>query len=74
MPHHSVVAKINDVVINRYPGEAREYNSRDQVLENEYQYPLEFINSLTPSGFPPYGTVHGKSNDNFVSGFTFSVK
>ena len=28
--------------------------SRDKVLENEHQYPLEFINSLTPLGFPPY--------------------
>ena len=53
-PTNSAVAEINDVMINRFPGEARKYKSRDKVLENEHQYPLEFINSLTPSGFPPH--------------------
>ena len=41
-------------MVSKFPGEAREYKSRDRVLENEHQYPLEFINSITPSGFPPH--------------------
>jgi hypothetical protein len=53
-PTNSAVDEVNDVMINKFPGEARDYKSRDKVLENEHQYPLEFINSLTPSGFPPH--------------------
>ncbi len=41
-------------MISKFPGESREYKSRDRVLENEHQYPLEFINIITLSGFPPH--------------------
>ena len=53
-PTNSAVNEVNDVMISKFPGESREYKSRDKVLENEHQYPLEFINSITPSGFPPH--------------------
>ena len=53
-PTNSAVDEVNDVMISKFPGESREYKSKDRVLENEHQYPLEFINSITPSGFPPH--------------------
>jgi ATP-dependent DNA helicase PIF1 len=38
--------------MSKFPGEERLYRSFD-TLEEE-QFPAEFINTLTPSGFPPH--------------------
>jgi hypothetical protein len=56
-PTNSTVDEVNSVMIERFSGDARQYKSRDKVLENEHQYPLEFINSLTPSRFPPHNLI-----------------
>jgi ATP-dependent DNA helicase PIF1 len=53
-PTNKAVEEINDIMIKKFPGNAREYKSSDTVLQNEHQYPLEFINRLNPSGFPPH--------------------
>jgi hypothetical protein len=51
------VDQINQKMMSEFPGESRTYKSCDTVTENEHQYPLEFINKLTPSGLPPHELV-----------------
>ena len=53
-PTNKAVDMINEKIINQFPGQLRIYKSADKVLENEHQYPLEFINKLKPSGFPQH--------------------
>lgn len=58
-PKNEDCAVINDYVIsNLIPGEPTVYYSCDSVLseeENNAQlYPVEFLNSLSPSGLPPH--------------------
>ena len=36
------------------PRRGHQVQEQGQVLDNEQQYILEFVNSLTPSGFPPH--------------------
>ena len=52
------LALLNNQVLNRLEGEKRLYLSVDRVVcdnkEEEQNYPLEFINSLTPSGLPEH--------------------
>ena len=49
---------INQSVINKMPGNVKVYTSADRVIcddeEEANNYPIEFINSLTPSGMPPH--------------------
>ena len=51
-PTNRDVDMINYRIINDFPGRLKIYKSADRVEENQHQYPLEFINKLTPSGFP----------------------
>jgi hypothetical protein len=57
-PKNDTSLDLNDQVLERLPGERRLYLSVDNVVsddENERQnYPLEFLNSLTPSGMPQH--------------------
>jgi hypothetical protein len=57
-PKNDASLELNDQVLERLPGEKHVYLSADSVVaddENEQQnYPLEFLNSLTPSGMPPH--------------------
>ena len=53
-PTNADVDEANNLMIERFPGEATEYKSSDSVTDNEHQYPIEFLNSLTPSGLPPH--------------------
>ena len=48
--------KINDIIMDKYPGEGRTYLSADTVAEEDMQhaYPTEFLNSITLSGMPPH--------------------
>nr|XP_047140934.1 ATP-dependent DNA helicase pif1-like [Hydra vulgaris] len=49
---------INEEVLQRLPGEVKTYLSADQVetdnLNERNNFPVEFLNSLTPSGMPPH--------------------
>ena len=37
-----------------FPGDVKVYRSNDSVEENEHQYPIEFFNTLCPSGMRPH--------------------
>ena len=56
-PTNKAVDDLNNFMIHRFPGNPHEYKSCDTVLDNEHQYPLEFINKLTPSGLPPHTLI-----------------
>jgi ATP-dependent DNA helicase PIF1 len=48
---------VNITIIKQLPGKAVEYYSADIIEEQtnpEYQYPMEFLNSLIIEGFSPY--------------------
>ena len=55
-PKNESVDNINNMVSDLIPGVARIYNSFDSVVDDEQvtQYPIEFLNSLQPTGFPPH--------------------
>ncbi|GJQ94345.1 ATP-dependent DNA helicase PIF1-like protein [Tanacetum coccineum] len=49
------VDSINDLLIDRFPGEEKVYYSFDEVEDDMHNYyPLEFLNSLHVSGLPPH--------------------
>jgi ATP-dependent DNA helicase PIF1 len=60
-PKNEDVDKINDQIINIFPGEAKEFLSADSVEDKDsvHQdlYPIEFLNTLTTSGTPPHRLV-----------------
>ena len=49
---------MNQSVINTMPGDRKVYTSADRAICDDQteadNYPMEFINSLTPSGMPPH--------------------
>ena len=53
-PTNSEVDNINKIIMDVFPGEEKIYRSHDTVEENEHQYPVEFLNTLCPSGMPPH--------------------
>lgn len=53
-PTNIDVDELNRIIMDSFPGEAKLYKSHDSVVEDEHQYPLEFINKLCPSGMPPH--------------------
>ena len=57
-PTNDAALEINEQIINQLPGELKTYFSVDSVVSDDDEevqlYPLEFINSLTPSGMPPH--------------------
>jgi len=53
-PTNLGVDQLNDKLMEMFPGEGRIYLSHDSVEENEHQYPIEYINSLSSSGMPPH--------------------
>jgi len=51
------VHTVNTIIMDQFPGDAVEYLSADVIEEQanpEHQYPIEFLNSLTIGGLPPY--------------------
>ena len=58
-PINDNVDKINNIIMDKYPGEGRTYLSADTVAEEDMQhaYPTEFLNSITLSGMPPHSTA-----------------
>ncbi|KAL6865420.1 hypothetical protein ACP4OV_016571 [Aristida adscensionis] len=56
------VDKLNEILIDRFPGEEKVYYSFDSVVDDPHNhYPSEFLNSLTPNGLPPH-VLHLKIN------------
>ena len=55
-PLNENVDKINDLCVNMYPGENHTYLSADKLHEDScsLNVPLEYLNSITPSGMPPH--------------------
>ncbi|KAL6901890.1 hypothetical protein ACP4OV_004766 [Aristida adscensionis] len=49
------VDKLNEILIDRFPGEEKVYYSFDSAVDDPHNhYPSEFLNSLTPNGLPPH--------------------
>jgi ATP-dependent exoDNAse (exonuclease V) alpha subunit len=55
------VSEINAAALNAFPGEAITYLAADKLLEEDEldhaitnRYPTEYLNSLDPSGLPPF--------------------
>ena len=50
------VDEINETILHTLPGELHTYRSADTVPldQNPTMYPVEFLNTLTPSGIPPH--------------------
>ena len=50
--------KINEEILGKLPGDVISYMSADSVVSDDVEeqqlYPLEFLNSLTPSGMPQH--------------------
>jgi hypothetical protein len=57
-PKNEHVLEINNEVLNRSTGEVVTYYSIDSVVQDEDgtsdDFPVEFLNTLTPSGVPPH--------------------
>ena len=55
------VDDINEQIINAFPGVSQEFLSADSVEDQELVhqnlYPIEFLNTITPSGTPPHKLV-----------------
>jgi ATP-dependent DNA helicase PIF1 len=55
------VDNINEQIINIFPGEAKEFLLADSVEDKDFVhqnlYPIEFLNTLTPSGTPPHKLI-----------------
>lgn len=78
--------ELNNIIINNLlQGEAKEYVSVDSILSEDpaenLNVPLEYINSLTPSGMPPHKLVLKKGaivvlirNMNIGSGLVNGVR
>jgi len=57
-PKNEDVDSINEQIINIFPEEIKEFLSADSVEDKDQVhldlYPVEFLNTLTPSGTPPH--------------------
>ena len=49
------VDELNSKMIDMFPGQEKVYHSFDSI-EDDYSnnYPIDFVNSLTPNGLPPH--------------------
>ncbi|KAG2713615.1 hypothetical protein I3760_04G185200 [Carya illinoinensis] len=54
-PKNSYVDEINNLLIQRFPGDIKQYYSFDETINASEQAIMEdFLNTLTPNGFPPH--------------------
>ena len=53
-PTNKTVDMINTKMVTKFPGDPHLYRSFDSLEEDEHLFPMEFINTLTPSGVPPH--------------------
>jgi len=58
-PRNDTVNEINKLILEKIPGQIKHYKSIDTVcnIEDTVHYPQEFLNSLSPSDFPPYDLI-----------------
>ncbi|KAL5580301.1 hypothetical protein UlMin_012743 [Ulmus minor] len=57
-PKNEYVDQINNILIERFPGDTFKYLSFDEVLDNTQQGMQEdFLNTLTPNGIPPHELI-----------------
>ncbi|XP_075507583.1 uncharacterized protein LOC142544418 [Primulina tabacum] len=57
-PKNIDVDNINQMLILKFPGEEKEYTSWDSVEDDNHNlFQEEFLNSLSPSGLPPYKII-----------------
>jgi hypothetical protein len=49
------VDAVNTLMIDRFPGKHKVFYSFDSIdNDSRNNYPLDFLNSITPNGLPPY--------------------
>ncbi|KAJ8894978.1 hypothetical protein PR048_000286 [Dryococelus australis] len=55
-PRNDTVNDINNLIIQRVPGQVKTYKSIDTVtnVDDVVHFPQDFLNSLNPSGLPPH--------------------
>ena len=55
-PKNVMVNGLNHKLLSKIPGPERSYKSVDTAMDvgDATEYPVEFLNSLDPSGFPPH--------------------
>ena len=55
-PRNESVDKINEVIMTKFPGQAKTYLSANTVAEEDMHeaYPTDFLNSIVLSGMPPH--------------------
>ncbi|XP_027120568.1 uncharacterized protein [Coffea arabica] len=54
-PKNASVDDLNEVLINRFPGQLHVYTSSDRTLDQRHQSDYEdFLNSQNPKGLPPH--------------------
>ncbi|XP_027109528.1 uncharacterized protein [Coffea arabica] len=57
-PKNTCVDDINEIMIDRFPGQLFVYMSTDQTINERDQFDYEdFLNSLNPKGLPPHKLV-----------------
>ena len=60
-PKNDDVDDINEKILNTLPGEGTEFLSANSVVNDDQEiqiyFPIEFLNTLTPSGTPPHKLV-----------------
>ena len=54
VPTNAAADEIIIIITNTLPGDPKQYRSTDSVTDSEYEYPIEFINNLNPSGLPTH--------------------
>lgn len=56
-PTNDHTLHLNNKILDKLPGETRVYLSMDKAICDESEgpnYPIEFLNSITPTGMPPH--------------------
>lgn len=55
-PTNDIADEVNNYMLEAFPGNEQAFKSSDEVTDGDLtlQYPIEFLNTLTPAGFPPH--------------------
>ena len=56
-PTNATVDVVNHKTMKKFPGEEIVFRSYDSVETDSYAYPVEFLNTLMPSGLPPHKVI-----------------